>query len=258
MNKKLEEYIDKQFELYNDLKIVRELKEELLNDLQEKYDDLKNAGHDDETAYQMTIQSLGDISEILDSINVKTRELQQRVGVDFSKSNLKVSDFAGVQLKKGKFDFSNLKHSDFSNADLIDSSFKCCDLIGSNFNNANLTGSKFNASNLERAVFDYANLTNTKFKKSSFKRVTFKDNIFNGTDFGMSDLSGVCFDYQTFENVSFDYSGLNGTSFKHTTMHNVSFKTDVKKANFEGAFMDKLTYALLKGYKANLDSVNLI
>ena len=63
--------------------MVNELKEELANDLQEKLSDLNNQGYDEVPAYSMTIESIGDISEILESITAKTRELQQIVKKDF-------------------------------------------------------------------------------------------------------------------------------------------------------------------------------
>ena len=56
----------------------------------------------------------------------------------------------------------------------------------------------------------------------------------------------------------FDYSALKKTSFRNTVLHNVSFKTNVKKTIFDGATMDKVTYAILKGYKADLSKVKII
>lgn len=88
MNEKLTKYLDGVFSPYEDLNSIRELKEELSNNLQEKLSDLKNQDHDDEEAYRMTIESIGDISEIIGSISTKTRELQQIVQMNFSGSNL--------------------------------------------------------------------------------------------------------------------------------------------------------------------------
>lgn len=58
--------------------------------------------------------------------------------------------------------------------------------------------------------------------------------------------------------VNFNRTGLKGTSFANAILHNVSFKTEVKYADFTGAKMDKMTYALLKGLKAKLDSVEFL
>lgn len=258
MNERLKDYLDKKFYSYNDLKIVKELKEELFNDMTEKLNDLKKEGYDDETAYKMTVDSLGDIAEILESINVKAKELQQRTGMDFSKSDLRVSDFKNVSLRKSKFHYTDLVYSDFSNSDLSESSFKACDLRKSNFNSANLTDCSFAACDMGGSDFHYTDFTRAKISKSSFKNTDFKENIFLETDFGQSDLSGVCFDDQKFNGVSFDNCGLNRTSFRNAVLINVSFRTDVKKADFTRASMDKITYAILKGYKADLSSVNII
>lgn len=238
MNEKLKKYLDGVFSPYNELKAVKELKEELFSDLQEKMNDLKNEGYDEDAAFNKTIDSIGEVSEIIENINSKTRELQQLVGMDLSKSNLKESDFRGVKVNNGKFDYSDLKGSDFSHCDLKNSSFKC--------------------SNLENAKFDGADLSGAKIVKTCLKGASFKDTILDNTYFNCSELSGVCFDNQRFNGTVFDYSGLKGTTFKKAVFRNVSFKTDVKKAVFDGATMDKLTYAILKGYKAKLDNVTVI
>jgi uncharacterized protein YjbI with pentapeptide repeats len=56
----------------------------------------------------------------------------------------------------------------------------------------------------------------------------------------------------------FDGAGLKNTSFQGATLVNVSFHhSQVKHTIFDGATMDKTTYALLKGAKANLDNVTV-
>lgn len=238
MKDKLKQYLDSVFSPYEDLKQVSELKEELLHDLQEKLTDLKREGYNDEAAYHMTIDSIGEISELIESINAKTRQIQQIVGMDFSKSDLQNSDFKATTVHDGKFNYSNLQGSDFSYSDLTNSSFKC--------------------SNLGNTTFYGANLTGAQLVKSSLKGAVFKDCVFDRTHFKFSELTGVCFDNQTFNGTVFDYAGLYKTSFRNATFKNVSFKTDVKKAIFDGAKMDKPTYALLKGYKADLTNVTVI
>lgn len=238
MSEKLRKHLDYIFTPYNDLMAVKEIKEELFIDLQEKLNDLKNNGYDEDEAYNKTIESIGEVSEIVESITSKTRELQQLVGIDFSKSPLEDSDFKGVEIVKGKFNYSALKNADFSNSNLRDSSFKCSDLSNPKFDGANLSGAKIN--------------------KASLKGASFKDTILDNTDFSYSDLSGLCFDGQKLNGTIFDYAGLKGTSFKNAILRNVSFKTEVKKAIFDGATMDKLTYAILKGFKAKLDNVTII
>lgn len=238
MNDKLKTYLDDVFSRYEDLKQIRDLKEELSHDLQERLDDLKKEGFSDDAAFQRTIASIGEIGELIETITAKTRELQQIVGMDFSKSNLQNSDLKSVSAREGKFNYSNLQGSDFSLSDLTGSSFKC--------------------SNLDKANFDGANLSGAKFVKSNLKGANFNGCNFDNTEFNWSELSGVCFDNQTFNGTNFDYSGLKKTSFRNAVFNNVSFRTEVKKAIFDGATMDKSTYALLKGFKANLNNVTVV
>jgi uncharacterized protein YjbI with pentapeptide repeats len=264
MNDKLMKYLDGVFSPYEDSHTIKELKEELFVDLQEKLSDLKNQGHDDETAYRMTIDSIGDIKEIIESISAKTKELKQMVRHDLSMHNLQDSDLKGVTVRDGKFDASALRGSDLSTSDLANSSYNCSDLRNVRFDGANLSGARFNISDLKNASFDYADLTEAKFIMSSLENASFKNCILDSTNFSTSDLSGVCFDNLTLNNTIFDKSSLAGTSFRNAVLRNVSFKisfkirNSIKKAIFDGATMDKLTYAVLKGYNANLTNVTAI
>lgn len=238
MNEKIKKYLDGIFLPYDEMTEISEMKEELYLNLSEKAKDYLQQGYNEETAYQKAINSLGEINELTDSIIEKTRELKQLVGMDFSKSNLKDSDFQSVQIHDGKFNYSDLKGSDFSRADLKNSTFK--------------------SANLENVRFDKTNLTGAKFSSANLKKATFAGAILDHTEFRWSDLSKVCFDNQTFNGTIFDYSNLKGATFRDAVFRNVSFKSEVKKAIFDGAMMDKVTYALLKGYKANLDKVTII
>ncbi|MDD9267406.1 pentapeptide repeat-containing protein [Paenibacillus sp. GCM10023248] len=238
MNPRLSAYLDDVFSHYEDLKPIRELKEELSQDLQERLLDLQKEGFDEEAAFNRTIASIGEISELIETIHVNTTKLQQIIGLDFSKQNLQKSDLRSVQVHDGKFNYSNMQGSDFSRSDLTNASFKC--------------------SNLDGVIFDGANLTKAKIQKSSLRGASFRQAILDQTDFGSSELSDVCMDNLTFTGTTFHYTGLKGTSFRNATFRNCSFKTDVKKTIFDGARMDKGTYALLKGLKANLSQVTII
>jgi uncharacterized protein YjbI with pentapeptide repeats len=240
MNDKLQKYLEEIFAPYRDQKSILELKEELSNDLQEKFADLAAQGHDDESAYQATVESIGDISEIVESISIKTRELKQAANMDLSTINLQNSDFRGVQVHDGKFNYSDLKGSDFSGADLTSSSFKGADLKGVNFSDANLTGVVFSMANLKDVSFSNATLDNTEFRGS--------------------DLGGTRFDNLTLQGTSFEKSSIKGTSFRGAILKNVNFHHagGSDKADFDGATMDKLTYAVLKGQKADLANVNMM
>jgi uncharacterized protein YjbI with pentapeptide repeats len=87
---------------------------------------------------------------------------------------------------------------------------------------------------LEGTIFEKAGLNGTSFENSVLRNVSFEGNIFGN-------------------------AGLNGTSFKNSVLQNVSFRNaKVHKAIFDGATMDKLTYAALKGYGAKLTNVTVI
>src|SRR5258706_17749 len=154
MNEKLNKYVDGVFSQYEDGTAIKELKEELKINLQERWNDLKQQGIDDETAYKMTVDSIGDISEAIQSVAGKTKELKQMTNNDLSLMQLEGSDLQGVRIHKGKFNYSALQGTDFSGSDLTDSSFLCSDLANVKFDRANLTGAKFTLSALNGATID--------------------------------------------------------------------------------------------------------
>jgi uncharacterized protein YjbI with pentapeptide repeats len=288
MNEKINQYLNGVFAPYDGVKSVAELKTDLLSDLQERYRELKAQGKDDETAFQMTIDSIGDIEQTVQEVANLSRSLERQLLINFSASNLPKSDFAGVTAHNGKFEASALRGSDFSGADLTGSSFKNSDLREANFNGANLTdctlstndvtGASFNKTILVRTEFNTSDLTRAKFTDVKLidarltlidlRKTVFENCTFNGVDFKTCDLGGLCLDGQTFIGVKFDKAALNGVTFKGATLKNVSFLSPItwskkyyraiKTICFDGARMDKLTYAALKGMQADLSKVTVI
>jgi uncharacterized protein YjbI with pentapeptide repeats len=207
---------------------------------------------------------------------------------NFSGGNLSQSDFAGVMAPKRKFHGSAMRGSDFAGADLSGSSFNANDMRETNFDGANLTdcslyanslmGSTFNktilvrtefsASGLDGVKFIDAELIDVKLTKSDLRKTNFENCVFSGVDFSYSDLRGLCLDGQTFTGVKFHNAALNNASFKGATLKNVSFRSTfaitnkyykaISTINFDGAMMDKLTYASLKGLGAELSKVTTI
>jgi uncharacterized protein YjbI with pentapeptide repeats len=287
MNEKINQYLNGVFAPYEGVKSVAELKADLLSDLQERFRELKAEGQDDETAFAMTIDSIGDIEATVQEVANLTRSLERQVLTNFSGSDLAKSDLAGVTVHKGKFDGSALHGSDFSGADLTGTSFHASDMREANFDGTNLTdctlyasdltGASFNKTVLVRTVFNVSDLTRAKFTEvklvdvkltmSDLKEATFENCIFSGVDFS-SDLRGASFDGQTFIGVRFDKAGLNDVSFKGATLKNVSFTPPfsltkkyyhaIKTIKFDGASMDKLTYAALKGLGADVSRVTVL
>lgn len=291
MNEKINQYLNGVFAPYDGVKSVAELKADLLSDLQERFRELKSEGKDDETAFAMTIDSIGDIEQTVQEVANLSRSLERQVLTNFSASNLSKSDFAGVKAHKGKFEASMLQGSDFSGADLTGSSFYASDMRESNFDGTNLTDcilstsdftdasfnktiivrTEFNTSDLTRAKFSNVKLIDARLTMTDLRETIFENCIFSGVDFKTIDLRGICFDEQTFIGVKFDMASLNEASFKGAIFKNVSFLGAVtwtswskkyyraiKTISFDGATMDKLTYAALKGMEANLLNVTVI
>src|ERR1044072_3722037 len=154
MNEKLTNYVDGVFAPYDGIKSATELKADLLSDLQERFRELKAEGKDDETAFQMTIDSIGDIEQTVREAAGVPRSLERQLFINFSASNLPKSDFAGVTAHKGKFEASTLRGSDFSGADLTGSSFYASDVRESNFDGTNLTDCTLSTSDFTGASFN--------------------------------------------------------------------------------------------------------
>jgi uncharacterized protein YjbI with pentapeptide repeats len=291
MSEKLTNYLNGVFAPYDGVKSVAELKADLLADLQERFRELKAEGKDDETAFEMTIDSIGDIEQTVQEVANISRSLERQVLTNFSASNLSKSDFAGVTARKGKFEASDLRGSDFSGADLTGSSFYASDVREANFDGTNLTDctlstsdftdasfnktilvrTEFNTSDLTRAKFTDVKLIDVKLTTTDLRETIFENCVFSGVDFKTIDLRGLCFDGQTFIGVKFDNASLNEVSFKGATFKNVSFLAAItwtswskkhyraiKTICFDGATMDKLTYATLKGLEADLSKVTVI
>lgn len=213
---------------------------------------------------------------------------ERRLLTNFNGSALAETDFAGVSAQKRKFIGSDLHGSDFSGADLTGSSFMGSDVREANFDKTNLTDCSFSAldltnarfnetilvrtefssSDLSGAKFSNAKLVDVKLTTTDLKKTIFENCSFTGVDFKASDLSGLCLDGQIFTGVRFDNADLKNASFKGATLKNVSFRPSFALTNryyktlkticFDGAKMDKLTYAALKGVGVDLSNVTAI
>jgi uncharacterized protein YjbI with pentapeptide repeats len=286
MNDQLSTYVNSVFAPYEGVKSVAELKADLLSDLQERFRELKAEGKDDETALTMTIESIGDIEQTVREVANLSRSLERQMSINLSGSNLSKSDFAGVIAHQGQFKGSALRGSDFTGADLTGSSFSGSDVREANFDRANLTDCKFSSndlggasfresilvrtnfgtSGLDGAQFIGVKLTDVKFNYTDLRKTTFESCTFLGVDFHYSDLSGQRLDGQTFIGVKFDLPALKDVSFQGATLRNVTFrqvgiwslKRAIQSLHLDGALMDKLTYAALKGIGADVSKVTVL
>jgi len=206
----------------------------------------------------------------------------------FEGSSLRSSDFSDAELTGSSYKGSDVRGSNFSGANLTGSLFKASDVREVNFDGANLTDCRFYALDLADASFNKTILVHTEFSTvglagakfidvkltdvklivSDLRKTFFKRCIFNGVDFKHSDLRGLCLDEQTFIGVRFDGTALNEVTFKGAILKNVSFRSPYALTNkyyrvlkticFDGAMMDKLTYATLKGLEVDLSKVTVI
>lgn len=207
---------------------------------------------------------------------------------NFNGSNLSGADFAAVTAHKSKFNGSALRGASFAAADLSGSLFKGSDLREINFDGTNLTnctftandltgasfnktilaGASFSSSAMNGAKFNDVEFTNVKLVKTELSKTIFENCVFKGVDLKYVDLHGLNLDGQTFIDVSFDRVALNETTFNGATFRNVSFRPAFALTNkyyraiqtirFDGAQMDKLTYAALKGIGADLSKVTAV
>ena len=277
MNDKLKQFLDQAFKPYGNFPARKDVEQELLANLNEKYNDLKAEGKSDDEAYQLTVDSFGDVSEIMDQVAHDHKPIEKpkdkswrEVVVDslkhpirgndsrFRAADLQSVDLADTQIPGSDFSMSALMGSNFDGADLRGSKFKAAALKGASFVGSDLTESHFDSSDLTETNLDKANLTKAVFRRCAFNSATFNDTIFDQAEFKQSDLSGVSFDGLTLRGTIFDSSSFKKTTFNGTVFEDVSFHhSDARKAVFDGAIMDKVTYALLKGMKADLANVTI-
>ncbi|WP_343251024.1 permease prefix domain 1-containing protein [Diplocloster hominis] len=75
MNENLKNYLDDVFKKAPKTRKALELKEELLSNSQDRYEDLIHSGTSEEDAYDMVVSSIGNVEELFDS-------LHEEVGMD--------------------------------------------------------------------------------------------------------------------------------------------------------------------------------
>jgi uncharacterized protein YjbI with pentapeptide repeats len=241
-----------------------------------------------ETALKTVTTNNDDIEDTAKEVANHSGTQERQLLTNFSGSNLSKSDFAGVTSPGTKFNGSALRGADFTGADLTGSTFTGSDVREANFDGANLTDctlfanslidasfnktilvrTEFSASELTGAKFTNIELIDVKLTKTDLTKTIFENCIFNGVDFKYTDLRGLCLDGQTFIGVRFDKAALNEATFNGATLKNVSFRPTyaltnkyyraIKTIHFDGAMMDKLTYAALKGLGADLSKATTI
>ena len=205
MDKKLQNYLDEAFAPYGDFPAQTEVKQELFSNLQEKYKDLKSQGKSDDEAYEATVESVGDISEIMEHVPHDGSKEHHRPSESasftsnrkFHSESVAQADLAGTSLQFADFRSSDLKDSSFDGSDLSGASFKSTSLKNASFVGANLTDTSFSSADLQNASLDDANLTRAKFHSSTIKGAKVAGAVLVGVKFTRSDTGEVSFDGQT-------------------------------------------------------------
>lgn len=288
MNNKINIYVNNLFAPYEEVSGVIELKQDLMVDLQERYQELLQEGKDEEIAVNETIISIGDIEETIKEMANHAQTDEKSLKLEFNASALEGSDFANVTMRDGKLNASDLKDADFTNAKLHGCTFKSSNLQGAKFDSANLTqcnfsvsalnnvsfvntildGTTFSKSGMDDAVFKNSKIINVDFSVMDLRKVKFVGCTIDGGSFQNSDLTGQSFDQQMIKNIQIGKAALKNASFQGATLKNVSFKPRLCVTNkyykaiatikFNGTFMDKLTYNSLKSLGANLENVTIL
>ncbi|HUC21053.1 MAG TPA: pentapeptide repeat-containing protein, partial [Candidatus Polarisedimenticolaceae bacterium] len=210
MNKRLQKFLDAAFMPYGEFPARSDVTQELLINLQEKFEDLKKQGKGDEEAYQATIDSFGDVGEIMEQLphgkvgaptgqSLREALKENLRGMKNSRSKfahivLTGADLSDSDLSGADFSGSALKGASFGRSDLSGAKFRGVTLKGASFADARLPGATFVGSDLQDASFDGASLSGTKFHGSALKGATFAKAVLGTTSFSGCDLTGVSFD----------------------------------------------------------------
>ena len=81
MKDQLKKYVQSIFAPYQTIEAARDLEEELLQNLTEKFTDYKHQGYSDKKAYKWTIDSIGDVAELMESIDPEYNKPKDDSGV---------------------------------------------------------------------------------------------------------------------------------------------------------------------------------
>lgn len=238
MDANLSRFLDGLFARYEETAEVKVLKEELLLDLEERYADLQRQGYDEESAYNLTVGSIGDISEIMETISAQPTTLLHLPRKDFNGAHLRDADMSASAMQQSRFNAVNLRDADFGGSDLSGSSFWMC--------------------GLRDACFAGANLSGVTFVWCELRDATFTSAILDQTHFVGCEMRDTSFDYLTLNDTVFNHTSLRDATFRQAVLRHVTFKTKVQSILFDGAAMDQFTYATLKSLDADLSGVIIL
>ena len=79
MKEKFEKYLNKKFKKLADTEEVKDLKEEIINDLMEKSAEVKKTTKDEDEAYEICINSLGDLMAVIKEYKKENNKLAKKI-----------------------------------------------------------------------------------------------------------------------------------------------------------------------------------
>ncbi len=135
---KLVKHIETLFQPYEKTEELLEFKSEILLNLTDRYNDYLEEGLSQEDAFDKTIQSIGDMAQLISENQGDVEAASRTLLINFSASNLKEGDFRNESIVGGAFNASNLKGANFSNTKIEDSNFNSSDLNGVVFNHVKM------------------------------------------------------------------------------------------------------------------------
>ncbi len=98
MNERLRKYIDSLFVDAPETRKAVELKEEILQNITDKYYDLLTEGKTEEAAYNIAIASVGEVSELIDNLREKTSNISYHSQEELDKSRKKTALFTAASV----------------------------------------------------------------------------------------------------------------------------------------------------------------
>ena len=159
MEKKLQEFLDKAFAPYGEFPARDDVIQELLANLQEKFRDLKAQGKSDDEAYQATVDSFGDVAEIMEQVSHEEPKHGHEEKADPRLYQTIIEGIKEVTGSKSAAKASVLKQADLTDTDLAGTDFSMSELTGASFDRSNLARATFKATALRGASFAGANLS---------------------------------------------------------------------------------------------------
>jgi len=270
---RVDAYVTGRFASYANTPEAIDVETELRHDLHEHYREARARGLDEEEAYDETIASIGDLSELLGAEkelpgasanpsweNPPTGSAPQGAAdkgpgvfslpksfIKFWGAALPDADFQRVTMEGTRFDGSVLKRADFTGAQIARASMKGCVLNDAVFDGADLSGAVFSGSAMRGVSFRDATLVGAKIVAVSLKDVVFTGADLTRAQIAKCDAKGARLDARVFNGTTFNASDLTDACFDGTTLTGVVFHhSDLSRASFRQATLVGVSFGQMQ------------